>query len=292
MPWVRLDEDFASHPKVLDAGPLGMALQVAALCYANRHLTDGRIPRAAARSLLDFEGIAVVDGMSGDDVDAGHVIGLLVDAGLWHEPGHDCEVCPEVERGYVIHDYLEQQPSRAEVLAKREQTAAAGRKGGQARAKRTVKRNASETPSDPSSESPSETEANAQAKVQAKSKPGPVPVPEDQTLVSRKRATTLPDGWTPEPEPDLIRSVGGDVAARRELAKFRDYWVAQPGARGRKKDWQATWRNWLRNAEQYGARASPQEDRRASSPVVGSDEWAAREEEQAELERRVLGDQG
>lgn len=30
-------------------------------------------------------------------------------------------------------------------------------------------------------------------------------------------------------------------------ASFRDYWIAQPGAKGRKVDWLATWRNWCRN---------------------------------------------
>lgn len=28
---------------------------------------------------------------------------------------------------------------------------------------------------------------------------------------------------------------------------FRDYWVAQPGQKGVKTDWFATWRNWVRN---------------------------------------------
>ena len=81
-------------------------------------------------------------------------------------------------------------------------------------------------------------------------------------VVSRKRATnatTLPDGWSPEPEPELVKAIGGDVAARRELAKFRDYWIAQPGQKGRKKDWQATWRNWLRNANQFNRGSPPQE---------------------------------
>jgi hypothetical protein len=39
--------------------------------------------------------------------------------------------------------------------------------------------------------------------------------------------------------PDLIAS---------ETEKFMDYWPAQPGARGVKLDWQATWRNWIRRA--------------------------------------------
>jgi hypothetical protein len=27
---------------------------------------------------------------------------------------------------------------------------------------------------------------------------------------------------------------------------FRDYWKAQPGLKGVKADWEATWRNWCR----------------------------------------------
>lgn len=33
---------------------------------------------------------------------------------------------------------------------------------------------------------------------------------------------------------------------RSEADKFRDYWIGVPGAKGRKADWPATWRNWAR----------------------------------------------
>lgn len=33
----------------------------------------------------------------------------------------------------------------------------------------------------------------------------------------------------------------------RVADKFRDYWLSVAGAKGRKVDWQATWRNWVRN---------------------------------------------
>lgn len=161
MAWVRIDDQFADHPKVAQAGPLAMALHVAALCYCNRHLTDGFIPRAVVKRLLDFEGIAwhsshpdAVMG-SGMDVEWGHVVGDLVDADMW----------AEVDGGYRIHDYLEYQPSRAEQEQRREQRREAGRKGGKARAKRIAKQDASE----PSSKRSSKTEAN--------SNPGPVPGP-------------------------------------------------------------------------------------------------------------------
>lgn len=41
---------------------------------------------------------------------------------------------------------------------------------------------------------------------------------------------------------------GLDLEAETE--KFRDYWTAQPGAKGRKTDWDATWRNWMRKASE------------------------------------------
>lgn len=52
---------------------------------------------------------------------------------------------------------------------------------------------------------------------------------------------TLPDEWrawcrTERPELDI-----DEVAAT-----FRDHWLGQPGAKGRKSDWLATWRNWVR----------------------------------------------
>ena len=78
---------------------------------------------------------------------------------------------------------------------------------------------------------------------------------------SRKRAapdrgTRLPADWTP-----------GDAGARfaRDLRldpkavfeQFRDYWNATPGAKGRKADWPATWRNWCRSqAQRNGGRQS------------------------------------
>lgn len=32
--------------------------------------------------------------------------------------------------------------------------------------------------------------------------------------------------------------------------EFRDYWIAQPGQKGVKTDWDATWRNWVRRQNQ------------------------------------------
>jgi hypothetical protein len=36
------------------------------------------------------------------------------------------------------------------------------------------------------------------------------------------------------------------------FSEFRDYWIAVAGQRGVKLDWDATWRNWVRNQKQVG----------------------------------------
>ena len=87
MAWVRLDENFAQHPKVVKAGPLGMAMHVAALCYCNQHLTDGVVPKQIARTLLDLTGLGmgIWDGElvgGGHDAEWSLIVDDLVDAGL------------------------------------------------------------------------------------------------------------------------------------------------------------------------------------------------------------------
>lgn len=92
----------------------------------------------------------------------------------------------------------------------------------------------------------------------------------DARAPTTARGTRIPDAWTPDPKlVDEMRSEGiPDEVARRELPKFRDYWDSQPGAKGRKTNWSATWRNWLRRSMENEPRTSngknPQSDSGAS----------------------------
>lgn len=69
-----------------------------------------------------------------------------------------------------------------------------------------------------------------------------------------RKGTRLPDDWQPEA---LTGEIATAVCAwqpgmlERELARFRDYWTAKSGRTAAKQDWQAAWRNWLRNAEKW-----------------------------------------
>ena len=72
----------------------------------------------------------------------------------------------------------------------------------------------------------------------------------------KARGTRLPDGWMPEGSDwELALDLcNGDAGAVDELDRFLDYWRAVPGAKGRKADWPATWRNWVRRASQTPSR--------------------------------------
>jgi uncharacterized protein YdaU (DUF1376 family) len=67
---------------------------------------------------------------------------------------------------------------------------------------------------------------------------------------SEAKGSRLPDDWRPDSGGWVYAAeqLGPNVDPARELDRFRDYWRAVPGAKGRKADWPATWRNWVRRA--------------------------------------------
>lgn len=61
-------------------------------------------------------------------------------------------------------------------------------------------------------------------------------------------ATRLPTDWIPTiSDSQFCSSERPDLMMDSVASQFRDYWIAQGGAKGRKLDWSATWRNWVRN---------------------------------------------
>jgi hypothetical protein len=145
MTWVRIDDRFNEHPKLARVGPLGQALWLVGLAYSNRNLTDGFIPWSIAATLMNWEfldaqgptriyvgmraplGPSEVEGWFVDEegaVTSGYVIRLLVEAGVWDK----------CDGGYLIHDFEDYQPTKAQVLAERARKVAAGTAGGVATA--------------------------------------------------------------------------------------------------------------------------------------------------------------
>ncbi|KAB2708314.1 hypothetical protein [Brucella intermedia] len=68
-----------------------------------------------------------------------------------------------------------------------------------------------------------------------------------QAPAKAKRGSRLPDDFKADIS-EASRLGLSEADATREADKFRDYWNSQPGQRGVKLDWQATWRNWCRSA--------------------------------------------
>jgi hypothetical protein len=95
MTWVQIDDGMADHPKIMSLSHGAFRLQIEGLCFANRNLTDGHVPRLAAHR------------------HGKRYAAELVAAGVWDA----------VDGGYMIHDYAEYQPSKAEVLERRAETA-------------------------------------------------------------------------------------------------------------------------------------------------------------------------
>lgn len=72
-----------------------------------------------------------------------------------------------------------------------------------------------------------------------------------------RRGTRLPEGWLPDPHVrEAMMAECPAVDFRSEHAKFVDHWLAQPGQKGVKSDWNATWRNWIRRAAEWGPTAT------------------------------------
>lgn len=61
---------------------------------------------------------------------------------------------------------------------------------------------------------------------------------------------SLPDDWAE----DAIGIGVEHYQAFLESEKFRDYWHSVAGAKGRKADWRATWRNWVRRSQENAKR--------------------------------------
>lgn len=142
MSWVKLDDQFHSHPKVRQAGNVGAGVYVRALSWCGAYNTDGFIARRDAAAL----------GKTGE-------LKRVTDAGLWEEiePGDSRTVTdrrdsgnrplPDVvltfdTYGFFIPDYLQHNFTKAEVEEKRSKRKAAGSKGGQANAEANAQANA------------------------------------------------------------------------------------------------------------------------------------------------------
>lgn len=241
MTWFKIDDGFWSHPKMLDLSDSAVVLWVRSGAYSCQHLTDGFIPTKALRIL-------------GDPPAATE----LVAAGLWEEtPG-----------GYLFHDWAEYQETSQAVKARRESAKERQRRSRVAREAKKHPQPPHEAVPDVTRDSRRDFATPDPTRPISNTNNPPVGPPTSEAPTTRTKTSTrtagtdrghrLPDDW--QPPDDVIarmRAQFPDIDLRAEHAKFVDYWHATPGARGRKADWNATWRNWIRRADEHRRQSRP-----------------------------------
>lgn len=224
--WVKIDDRFAEHPKLMAAGALAWGVWAEAMAYCNRNLTDGFIPVAVAEA---FGGRwrTRVDGRvwqafvhCGDEmvaVDAEFVAAALADAGLWHR----------VDGGYQIHDYADYQPTKAQVMAEREHRHSVASAGGKAaKAKRDAKRSAAgSATSTAASTSGSTSSSSAETVLGQCSKSAPVSrVPIPGPIAADAAAPRVPaPAHTHENAPPPPPSTPGPKASTNSSTELRPH---------------------------------------------------------------------
>lgn len=252
--FVRMSVGLPRHPKLLDTTDPARCgwLHFVGVAYAREHLTDGilrpdtivyeaRVPRKMVRE--------------------------LVRTGLWHDPGHGCERCPQPPPGYVVvHDYAEHNQTAGEVEQVRDAARAAAEarwgnrgKGGtdgpgagqgdppaapatdttpdaDGNAERIPKRNADRM-----------QERNAEAEAEAE-------VPSLLTFVSRLAGSNARLGARLPAE--LVRSwqeiAGADVDLEREARQYLARYADRPAS-----DERAAWIGWLDTARRHTEANAP-----------------------------------
>lgn len=87
------------------------------------------------------------------------------------------------------------------------------------------------------------------------------PITRHQTpeRVETRRGSRLPPDWRMSPDQEAYcRENRPDLSPVKTAERFRDYWVSKAGKDAVKLDWDATWRNWVRNEKALQAVAGRQ----------------------------------
>lgn len=211
--------DFPGNPKIMPLSDAAFRCIVEATIWSRDHQTDGFLARRLALASWSLDSLQEL--CVNDDAKP-----TLI----------------ERQEGWYIRDYAEHQDTKAEIEARRERARTAGQLGGLAKAKRPAKRRAKRTASEMLSKNVAEEEEEEELTTTTNV------VVVEHARANNARGARLPTDWRPHEAPEATARHLPGIDIHREYDKFCDYWRAQPGIKGRKTDWDATWRNWLRRA--------------------------------------------
>lgn len=211
--YARFDIGMDENAKIARLSDAAFRALIEATFYSRRQLTDGFLDEFIAQKRWGREVLA--------ELTSNH---------------HERPSLVPVAGGYQIRDYGDHQTTSADIEAKR----VAGRAGGRAKASRTVAP-ASEVLEQKASTTLAKTETETETETTTSN---------EVVKTNRSRGSRLSPDWLPSSESVAkIKTECPTVNPQNEHAAFIDYWIAQPGSKGVKLDWDATWRNWMRRKQ-------------------------------------------
>lgn len=262
--WIKISLDLPMHPKMLAVSVPARWLFMEMLCYCSEYMTDGVVPEVVAKRLATNTASDTLSTLQSTmlskelSIKANKTLSDLLSVGLAELAEHllnelksngDPATLSYENGAFLIHDYLDHQASRKDIIARQERLREAGRRGGLARGKQDAKRSASKMLSKGSSEIQADKDIDIDTSKEKIYKKETQPLP----AKTRKRAVPLPADWKPNPTHARIALERGiDLEAQAE--KFRDYARAHGKAY---RDWDAGFRNWLRSPYVQPENASP-----------------------------------
>mgnify|MGYP001592831097 FL=1 len=298
MSWVRVDDGFPLHPKIMrlwDRPQLyaeAVSLWLAANCWSNKHSTDGLIPAATLPALVPFD-------------PAPAAAALAVECKLWRR----------TKRGFVFHDFAAYNPTRAQKDERRRDVAARVKRYRNGVTGKIGSVSVTSTPAPPLPSPPQVLDQ--QQKLPSPSAPAPVasptssplsvtPPPQKKSAGRSKRPEHVADPrhapfkahfmarwfaakgaefyWTPRDAKDAVRVLAlgdnGEIRRRLEIA-LADPFFLKTGRVGQLAD------GWNGYANQYATGPPPRPDGGATAMLAEVD--AIKRERAAKLSEAAGG---
>ena len=258
--YAALAASYYDDMAIIEAGEAAEVMYTRLLAWCAGHPeTDGRVPETVVLTRLGFP-----TGVPGD-TSANARLSALADAGLVTVDDHQIRVVSWLKWN---EKYANIKSARKKATVKKRRQRAEKSEGGQPDV------SPGDNPGD-NGTCPQNVPDMSPRDIEDKEKGERRKEDIEETKVSssasktsgKTRGTRIPEDW--QPSPALVawtQEHAPAAATNAEVARFADYWRAIPGARGRKTDWAATWRNWARRAqEDHDAR-----QRRAPAPGARS----------------------
>jgi hypothetical protein len=250
MTWLRVDDQVAFHEKTIAVGHRAFGALICLAAWSASQMKDGFVPAAVARGLLRVE-----------EEDLARLV--------------EVRFLDLAEGGYRVHDFLDYNPSRAEILAERESKRAAGQKG-------AAKRWADGKPIAPAMGGAMAPAIALPSPLECpRPDPDPVPTRPDPKLPpagggraregsaaspaaslaltgetpgkakASKNGTRLPEGWRPN-DAVLARFSAEGIDALASLEDFSNYWHSKAGRDATKVNWDLTFTTWVKRDIERG----------------------------------------